>query len=511
MVSSFFGLYTTQKNLSTIQTALNIVSNNIANANTTGYSRERIELTTANYYGRPIPGLIGLPGTLGTGAEIGSIQRVRDSFLDAQYRVENCTNSYYTEKKYSLDSLQSIMNEPSDSGLISKMNAFFESAQKLSLNPESLPARQEFATQASDLAVVFNQQAKSLIDLRKNLVGDATDPTSLTQSRLGMDISDINSLLENLANVNREIIALKGNGVEPNDLLDQRDNILDELSQYLPITIQETEVGTASVSIGNNVLVAGSSLVNTLKADAGDTNNPTTVNLYPTGGGATVAINSLITNGEVGAILEMGGNDPSKLTIKGILSNLDTLAQSIANNINTLQNQGRYIYNDSSAIPPIKELRVASTDYPIIFESSDANPLGALNIQVVQDIIDDPYRIAAATNNPAIPNTSLGSGDQALAMADLRDDASAGPSSTTFENYLASTISILGVNAKSNTDKLDSQESLMQQVNLRRESTSGVNVDEELVDLIRFQRAFEASSKVMSTINEVLQTLMNRM
>jgi len=513
MVASFFGLYSSQKTLSTIQTTLNIISNNIANANTPSYSRQSVDLLTSSPYPQPMPGVCGLPGTFGTGTEIGSIKRIRDSFLDAQYRIENCTSSYYTEKQYAFDSAESIMNEPSDSGLLSKMSTFFESAQKLSQSPESLPARTDFVLQASDLAVVFNQQSASLQELRKNLVGEATDPNSLTQSRLGMGISSINSQLENLANVNREIITLRGNGVEPNDLLDQRDKILDNLSTFMPLTVEESVVGTVDVSIGNNVLVSGSNLVNVLKADAGNINTPTIVALYsPDGTGPNVAnINSLITSGQLGGILELGSNDPSKVTIKKLMDNLDTLAQSIATNVNNLQSQGRYIYSDPTAVPPIKELRSAAADYPTIFESSNANPINALNIRVTQNIIDDPFRIAAAANNAAIPNTALGDGSQALDIAQLRDNTTLGPGNTTFSNFLSSNISILGVEAKSNNDKLESQDALMKQVDLRRESTSGVNIDEELVDLIRFQRAFEASSRVMTTINEVLQVLINKM
>ena len=211
MVSSFFGLYTTQRSLSTTQTIMNVISNNIANANTPGYSRQKVDLVTSSPYPQPIVGVQGLPGTFGTGAEIDRIARTRDSFLDAQYRIESCTKGYYVERQYAFQNSEGILMEPSESGITAKLDGFFQSAQELSLYPESLAVRTNFVQQAIDLAVVFNQQATSLIDLREALVGDFTDLTSIRESRLGMNVVDINTNLDTLADIKRQIITLKGN------------------------------------------------------------------------------------------------------------------------------------------------------------------------------------------------------------------------------------------------------------------------------------------------------------
>jgi flagellar hook-associated protein 1 FlgK len=513
MVSSFFGLYTAQRSLSTNQTILNVINNNVANANTPGYSRQRVDLVTSSPFPQPIVGVQGLPGTFGTGAEIETITRTRDSFLDAQFRLENATLGYLTEKQYAFQNAEGILMEPSDSGITAKVDAFFQSAQELSLNPESLAVRTNFVQQAIDLTVVFQQQSTSLSVLRKSLVGEFTDLTSIRESRLGMNVVDINSKLENLANINREIITLKGNSVEPNDLLDQRDKLLDELNQYMPITVDETPVGSVNVSLGANVLVAGGTVVNVLQLNTGDIDNPAIVELYspanagypPSGAPNLANANSLITNGTLGGLLEVGGHDADKVTIRGLLDRLDALATEISQALNGLQGGGRYI---DSATGQLVDSTVGG--YTMLFQDSGgAPPTTAADIQINQDIIDDPNRVAAAVITAG--NEELGSSGQALQMAQLRNSTFAGLDNSTFANYHSSSISTLGVQAKSNEDKLASQNALLNQVDLRRESVSGVNIDEELIDLIRFQRAFEASSRVLSTMNGILDVLINRM
>lgn len=507
MVSSFFGLYTGQRSLSATQTILNVISNNIANANTPGYSRQQVDLVTSSPYPQPMVGVASLPGTFGTGAEIESISRTRDSFLDAQFRLENCTLGYYDEKQYAFDTTEGILMEPSDSSISTKLDAFFNSAQELSLNPESLAVRTSFVQQAVDLSVIFNQQSASLLELRKSVVGDINSAGSIDESRLAVDIEDINGKLSNLSEINKQVITMMGNNMKPNDLLDKRDKILDELNEYLPITIDETSVGSVNVSLGANLLVSGGTVVNNLKAVVGDIDTPAIVQLQSPAGAVNLAnANSLITNGKIGGILEVGSNDPSKTTIKSMLQRLDNLASQVATVINNLQSTGRSI--DPSTTPP--QLTNVLPAWASIFVSSNAAPLDASNISVNQNIIDDPNRIAAAAGTAG--NTEVGSSANALLMAQTRNQANAGAlGGATFADYHSSTASILGVQTKSNSDKQESQTALLNQLDLRRESTSGVNMDEELVDLIRFQRSFEASSRVMSTINEVLDHLINRM
>ncbi|MEW5819968.1 MAG: flagellar hook-associated protein FlgK [Cyanobacteriota bacterium] len=499
MVSSFFGLFTAQRSLSTNQTVMNVISNNIANANTPGYSRQNVNLQTSAPFPQPIKGVYTLPGTFGTGAEIKQITRTRDAFLDAQFRIEVGALGSYKEILSAATNVEGTLMEPSDSGISAKLDAFFNSAQELSLNPESLAVRTNFIQQAIDLSVVFNQQASALQDLRDSLVGNENDLTSVEQSKLGMYIVDVNSKLDTLAHINKQIITLKGNNVEPNDLLDERDRILDELSNLLPITIDESTIGSVNVSLGANQLVAGGIVVNTLFVQNSlNVNDPADVMLT---GPPIVNVNADITGGKIGGLLDIGGNNVGELTIRGVIERLDTLANEISTAFNALQTAGRYI--DSAT----GQLVDAAGAFDNIFLGGP--PITAANITVDTNLVNDPNRVAAAVITAA--NDEIGSGGQALQMSQLRETLLAGLGNTTFSDYHTSTISNLGVQTKSISDKFNSQETLLNQIDLRRESISGVNMDEELVDLIRFQRAFEASSRVMTTINGILDVLINRM
>lgn len=514
MVSSFFGLFTAQRSLSASQTVLNVISNNIANANTDGYSRQNVSLGTSSPYPQPMKGVYQLPGTFGTGAEITTISRTRDSFLDAQFRSESLTAGFYAEMQWAMQIAEEGFMEPSESGLSTKLDTFFSSAQELSMNPESYSVRTNFIQQAVDLATVLNQQQTALKDLRTAIVGDYNDQTSVDQSKISLYMTDFNDKLDALANVNRQIITLKGNNIQPNDLLDERDRILDDLNEFMPLTFTEQESGAVSVALGGNNLVLGGTLVDTL--------NVVTTGIVPDPGGGVphddivqIELNSTsadvtsdVTSGKCGALLKLGNYDnanPDSVAIRTLMDKMDAIAQAVAGQVNALQTAGRYIDSTTG------QLVDAAGNYDEIFV--DTTPadlyLTAQDISVSADLLDDPNRIACAL--PTAQNDEIGSGGQMLSIAQLRDTNIASLNNSTLADYHGANISSIGVEAKSINDKLDTQNALLSQISLRKEATAGVNMDEELVDLIRFQRAFEASSRVMSVMDDVLDVIINRM
>lgn len=512
MVSSFFGLFTSQRALTSNQAALNLVGKNIANANTEGYSRQKVSLTPSLPYPTPGIGTQTLGGTFNSGADIETITRTRDTFLDAQYRLENTTQGYYTERSYTLNYCEDVLLEPSDSSISKKLNDFFDAANQLSIDPQSLAVRTDFIQQALGLTEVLNHQASSLEKLRESLVGDFSDIGIINNSRFGIAAADINKKLEYIAEVNKQIQIYRGNGMENNDLLDQRDRLLDELSGLMPFSFQEDETGTVDVYLGNNALVRGGQVANLLQLETGDINNPVNVALIdpanhgypPTGPVSVASVNNLINNGEMGGMLELASYSSTEFNIKSVMDRLDLLASEIASQVNTIQANGQYI--DSAT----GNLAVPAPPLDRIFVDSDASgTITAKNITISTDMLDDPNNIAAASATAAA--LELGSNQQALKIAQLRTAAVANLGSTSFTDFQTSTTTVLGVENKTNTEKMEIQEALLNQVDLRREAISGVNIDEELIDMIRFQRAFEASSKVMSTMNQILDIIINRL
>lgn len=501
----FFGLYNAQRGLMAAQNALSTVSHNISNANTSGYSRQRVDLEAATAYVLPNNFLLS-NNQIGQGPMVQSITRSRDQFLDTQFRLSNGKLGQNTDTRDVLSQLEGIMNEPSTNSLNDSLQSLFDSAQQLSLHPESSATRTSFIQQSMDLVSIVQLQANQLADLRKNLVGDPLVPGSFNTSQLAINVSDVNSKLSAIAAINKNIVSVKSSGGEPNDLLDQRDLLLDDLSKLVDIQVSNYDNGQIDLSIGGEMMIKGGIQLDSLEViqNPGPAPDPDDVPaLVQTVNGGVVlndGTGSEITSGKIKGVLDMGGNNPAVTTVRGILEKLDTLVDTIATQINALQTAGRDLNGNASP--------------PALFQQNAAlNPGQVLNIfhwEVNPTIVNDPSQLAAAIDDSTASTGFAGVGDgrNAQAIAQLRDQSFAALG-TGFVDYLNGTISKLSIDSQTYQNGSDIQENLTQTIDLRRQSISGVNVDEETIDLLRYQRAFEATSKTIKTFDEVTQTILN--
>lgn len=501
----FFGLYNAHRGLLATQNALSTVNHNITNANTAGYSRQRVDLSAAPAYAFPSRDQLSA-GQIGQGPVVEQITRSRDAFLDAQYRLANGKLGTDSTASDALQQVDGILNEPSTSSINTSLQNFFDAAQDMSLHPESTASRSNYLQQAVDLVNVFQQQAVQLSDLRKNLVGDPLTPSSFTTSQLAINVNDINSKLADIASINQNIVSIKASGAQPNDLMDQRDKLLDDLSQLVDIKVTNYNNGQIDLSIGGQTMIKGVNQIDSLKV----IQNPGPVPLpddvpalvQTVTGGVTLndGVGPEITSGKLKGIIDMGGNNPTLSTVRGVLGQLDNLMNTITTQINNLQAAGR---DQNGNLGP-----------PAIFQiDPTVNPGQALNIfhwVVNPAVIAAPSQVAAAIDDPTVAGGFAGTGDgrNALAMAQLRDQSFAALG-TGFVDYLNGTISKLGIDSRSYQNATTTQKNLVQSVDSQRQSLSGVNIDEETIDLLRYQRAFEATSKTVSTLNEVYQTIIN--
>lgn len=224
MSSTFMGLETSKRGLTAQQTALYTVGHNISNANTIGYTRQRVNLVATD--GFPSPGMNSpkMAGHLGTGVTSDSIQRIRDSFIDTQYRQESTNLGYWSAKAKEVSQLEDIFSEPSEYGLNKSFDDFYQALQTLSTNPNNAAARQVVAEKGAHLADSFNYINKQLTQVQTNL-----------KNNIRVETKNVNSLLTQIASLNKQISDLEPNGYLPNDLYDQRDNLLDSLSEYFKI------------------------------------------------------------------------------------------------------------------------------------------------------------------------------------------------------------------------------------------------------------------------------------
>lgn len=493
----FFGFFNAHRGLVATQNALNTINHNISNANTPGYSRQRVDLTAYTPYTDPnMYQLIG--GQLGQGPWVQQVSRNRDHFLDAQYRESNALLGMQTSMRDTLQQIEGILAEPSTGGVNTAIQNFFDAAQELSLHPESAAVRSDFLQQAADMITVFQQQGLQLIDLRRNLVGDPAVGGSMDTSQLAISVNDVNTILANIANLNRSIVTIKASGAEPNDLYDQRDQLLDELSKFVDVEVTHFDNGQIRVEIGGQTMIQSTDLIDTLEVvtNPGPLPLPDDMpSLVRTVNGGVVLNDGTgdeITSGRIKGIIDMGGNNPALSTVRQIIGKLDTLINTIVSEINSLQQAGVDGYGNPA--PP-----------DLFLQDATLNPgmtQDMFHWVVNAALISDPRLIAAGAGGGS------GDGSNALDMAQLRDQTF-GVLGTGFIDYFNGTVSKLGIDTRAYEQRSAAQNNLLGTVELRRQSIMGVNIDEEMIDMLRHQRAFEATSKTIKMFDEIIQTILN--
>ncbi|HOO57222.1 MAG TPA: flagellar hook-associated protein FlgK [bacterium] len=253
MTSSFFGIETMRRAILSQRTVMNTIGHNVANASTEGYSRQVVHLTSTSPTPTPGTNLIVGAGQLGTGVAVAEIERVRDVFVDNKLRSGLMDQGYNQVVMDTLSQIENAFLEPStEQGFSNAMSEFFTAWQDLSINPESAAARNQVVSMAQNLVDVVNNIDQTLRGIRLDLNG---------QLKQGVD--EVNRIIEEIATLNYEITKVYSHNNLPNDLLDQRDLLLDELSQYVNFDVIDTDVlGGISISIGGRELVRDDSVYN---------------------------------------------------------------------------------------------------------------------------------------------------------------------------------------------------------------------------------------------------------
>jgi len=505
MPSSLYGIFNVQRALQLNQSALNIINNNIANINTEGYSKQSLDISQKIIVSSGNQSLVDCQS--GAGATIDSINRNRDIYLDASYRDNNSDYNYAKELSQNVALIETKMNELSNDGINNALNDFYNAASQLSLQPTNSLARNNFVQMASDLCDKFNDIYNQLTKIRTDLVGDSTNAESLTTAKITTTCFDLNKQLEALTDINKTIALSTSEGITPNSLLDKRDLLLDQISEFIPITVTQGVNNLVTVSLGDTILVQGSNRLGYFETTAGDSDNPAIVKIVDSNGADILAnANDDITSGKIAGILDVAGSNPSKLTISGILDSLNTLAIEFATEVNTIQNDGKYINN--SINPPVLASFADTTD--IFVEQDGTNEadytnMTAGNIRINSNIYDNPYLVATAKSTSAANET--GDGENVLIMSQLRNEPLENLGYATTEGFLSSLVGKIGIQVKNVDDTFDAKKLIFDQIKQTKESTIGVNLDEELSDLIRFQRSYEASAKMLSVIDKALQQI----
>ncbi|MED3563479.1 flagellar hook-associated protein FlgK [Bacillus xiapuensis] len=488
MTSTFHGIEVGKRALFAQQTALSVTAQNVSNANTTGYTRQRAEMQADN--GLSLPGANGNNMQLGTGVVVNKLVRLREDYLDVQYRGENQNLGYWDAKSDTLSKIEGILNEPSDTGLASTMDQFWSSWQELSKNPDSAAARAVVRQRGVAVAETFHYISDSLTQMQDD-----------TLHVIDSKVKSINDIADQIGSLNKQISSLVANNYQPNDLFDQRDVLIDNLSKMVNVNVTKHDNGMVDVAIGTEFLVNGTS-VNKLEGFdlSQGLNKPDKITLN----GKSVQLES----GELKARIEA-----YQTIIPDYLNKINTLAKTFADSVNSIHRQGYHLESDGGTVTAA----AGSVNFftgirdPITGEISDPD-ITASNLEVNFDIMDSLDLIAAGQKE-SDGNSSTGNGKNAQAIADLKfkGNLDFNGTTSTIDDYYRNIISKLGIDSQEAQRMQGNSDVIVNQVENRRQSVSGVSLDEEMANMIKFQQAYNAAARMVTTMDQCLDKIINGM
>ena len=620
MANAFAGIEIGKRSIMTHSQQIQTAGHNISNADTEGYSRQRVQVKTFDPLYRPDLSRAGTAGQIGQGTSIESITRLRDEMLDQRIVAQNNQESYWgTREKYYV-MIEQIYNEPHDISVRTNMDKFWQSWQELSMYPENKAARQAVVTRGESLTESISQRFKSLSGIG-----------TLINSDIEANVKQINDYAKQIAEINSEIVRSKAMGDNPNDLLDRRDVLVEKLSGLANITSDQRDSDEFMVHIDGQVLVQGNIHRGFELVSNVDNNGYDTVVWNDT------KIVANISGGSLGALIELRDVD-----VRNETQSLNTMAMNFADLVNDVHRAGIGANNVSgldffTQHPFVTDVNgnydrngdgVEDSSYVFRFTGSNSLNLqdkvgleGVMtlsgkngNIQVpyhstdtVDDVIkrindsdgevkayldrnnrlvlkattasgmenpdfvirhvedsglflagysgilrssgvDGAYDFATANavnslvaeysvapvNNPAeyiavnenikndvlsvaaaFPDSRgksvLGDGRAAVEIASIRNTDVMIGYSRTFDDYFADSVTNVGLKGEQAENMLLSQNSIMNDLRGLRDSISGVNIDEELADIIKFQHGYNAAARFVTVIDEMLDTVINRL
>lgn len=501
MGSTFMGLETARRSLTTHQWALQATGNNVANASNPGYSRQRLTLGMTEQLSVNFGGTKA--GQFGTGVRGETLARIRDLMIDQQYRDESVKNAFYATKEAAFGRMEDIINEPSENGLAKSLDLFWASLQDLSVNPDDTGARSVVRQRAMTLAETFNYMSSSLTKVQDDLKAEA-----------GVVSKKINDLLTKINNVNRQIGDAEPLGVLPNELYDERDRYMDELSQYIefervPVDYLngETRGNSQRVAEGRidiQITLPGNpnpiKLVDGITGGVGEMTEST----YRAADAATAKAMPLqdMPNGKLRALVEMYGSQSGPEAADGaytkMLKDLDEMASVFA----TAFNNAHMTNKDASGTD-------GRNDFFVNAGTNTNTDIKASNIEVNETFMSNLDLIAASKDG------NIGDGSGALELARLKEMALsfAGSATTTTSigKYYQNVIGNMAVEASQNANLAKSTFALLSSSDQRRQSVSAVSLDEEMTMMIQYQHAYNAAARNITAVDEMLDKIINGM
>ena len=621
MGSTFSGIELGKRSIMAHTDAITTAGHNISNANTEGYSRQRVQLKEFDPLYKPDLERAERAGMIGQGMDSQSINRVRDELLDQRITEQQHSESYWETRSKYYTMIEQIYNEPDDVSIRSNMDKFWEGWQELSVHPESQAARQAVVTRGESLADSIKTKWEALMGVGNLINGD-----------IEATVKQVNDYTRQIASLNAEIVRSRGMGDNPNDLLDRRDLLVDKLSKIINITSDMRDSDEFMVHLDGHVLVQGgvarcfdletvvdnngydklvwkdtgneavikggtlgalielrdvdirsevqslntmtmnfSDLVNDIHRNGYGANNVTgldfftqhsfvenvngnydrdgdgtldhsyifrftgTTKLNPqeqiglegvmtlsgSGGNVQVAYHPTDTvetvinrindsNGEVKAYLDRNNNLVLKGTTASAVENPDFVIRHVEDSgffltgytgiLQASGAAGAYDYAQADAVQALAGAQFAVS--PVL------NPAGY--IEVNQALKNDVMSVAAAYKDNS-GNVNAGDGRAAVEIAAIRNTKVMIGHERTFDDYFADSVTNVGLKGEQAENMHLSHSAVMEDLRSLRDSISGVNIDEELADIIKFQHGYNAAAKFVTVWDSLLDTIINRL
>lgn len=443
---SFGGIYIARSGIAASQRALEVAGNNVANVGTAGYTRQRVEQVNTERSG---PSLLLGPGANGTGVTVTGVARVRDQLLDGNVRSEMGSAAGAELGANTLQRIETALG-PLDGGLGDALTNLWNGWEELSLDPTSTTARTQVIGAGEDVASMITKAAAQVAEV-----------VASDQQSAAMMLDEQNDLLQAVSKLSAQINGQEALGENPNALFDERDRVLDELAANIGGRVRILDDGTLNVSINGFEVVRGTR-VSTLEIVGTPPVLQTTAGIAITPGGK---IGSLLIDGQAAA--------------NQVLSDLDDLALALRDTVNAQHNLGF----DLAGAP--------AGDFFSGTGASDLRLASALT----------PAGLAASATGSALD------GNHAIIMAGIRNQS--GPNGT-IDEQARSLVGRVGAAVVTAESRASLSASALSDLRNTRSAISGVNLDEELTMLLQYQRAYEASARVLTSVDEMLDVLINR-
>jgi len=511
MSSTFYGLEIGKSGLFASQKTLEVIGNNIANADTEGYTRQRVNLSSVASYGGNCSWTPADNAVVGCGVNIDGIQQIRNEYYDTQYRNQYATLSDLSAKAKAYGSLETVLNESSTTGVQTALQTLYDDFQKLSGAADSKDIRTLVREDAKNVTDTFQYYSKQLVSLQDD-----------QDKAINVSVNEVNDLVDEISKLNTQIGRCQVNNSNANDLLDKRNLALDKLSGYVDISYSEGDNRAVSIYMGKNkidaskkddyCLLDGSTgtaykLTSTQnKANYyGTADQYHNVTLVSKNGNTVNITGDSLTGGSLkGNFDNRDGDTDANPGIAHTLNQLDTLVRGIVSAYNEVHKNGYGIPSDDNG-------NVSKTNMNFFDDQNgDLTKVNANNFALSSDVLASVNNIAASSQTVDLTatNTQKANNENALKLVKVSTATNLGTIGS-IDEYLQSMISSVAVASSHYTKLTSNQQTIVDNITDSRQETSGVSTNEETTNIIAAEKSFSAASHVITTLNDMLDTLLN--